>query len=174
MTPCCSAAASPPPETPGYLRSLLAETWEAIRSGGAPAVSFHHDTDAQGHWRGKELSVCPKPGNPYAIITKAKFPDGSLVERPMPQFTRADSWGAFRKFMDAHEGKTPKIEKALANESTASAEGLMRWAGTWKEGTSYSTGQTVNHASSLWVCLKDTVDKPGTSSSWQLMVKSPR
>jgi hypothetical protein len=48
----------------------------------------------------------------------------------------------------------------------------MEYKGVWKESHGeYAKGHTVTQNGSLWVCLKATTDKPGSSDSWQLAVK---
>jgi len=48
----------------------------------------------------------------------------------------------------------------------------MEYKGVWKESHGeYAKGHTVTQNGSLWVCLKATSDKPGSSDNWQLAVK---
>jgi hypothetical protein len=48
----------------------------------------------------------------------------------------------------------------------------MIYKGVWKESHGmYNKGHTVTQSGSLWVCLKATDTKPGTSDDWQLAAK---
>lgn len=47
----------------------------------------------------------------------------------------------------------------------------MHYAGIWEAGE-YQPGDVATHGGVLWFAWKATSDKPGTSSDWQLMVKS--
>jgi hypothetical protein len=48
----------------------------------------------------------------------------------------------------------------------------MIYKGVWKESHGmYNKGHTVTQSGSLWVCLKATDTKPGSSDDWQLAVK---
>jgi hypothetical protein len=45
------------------------------------------------------------------------------------------------------------------------------WVGTHKDGNSYKRGQLVTHSGGLWLALRDTSDRPGTSDALKLIVK---
>jgi hypothetical protein len=48
----------------------------------------------------------------------------------------------------------------------------MVYKGVWKESNgAYKKGHTVTQSGSLWVCLKETETKPGSSDDWQLAAK---
>jgi hypothetical protein len=48
----------------------------------------------------------------------------------------------------------------------------MVYKGVWKESNgAYKKGHTVTQSGSLWVCLKATETKPGSSDDWQLAAK---
>ena len=48
----------------------------------------------------------------------------------------------------------------------------MVYKGVWKESNgAYKKGHTVTQSGSLWVCLKATDTKPGSSDDWQLAAK---
>jgi len=59
-----------------------------------------------------------------------------------------------------------------ADHITKMAVPAMIYKGVWKESNGeYKKGHTVTQSGSLWVCLADTADKPGSSDSWQLAAK---
>ena len=48
----------------------------------------------------------------------------------------------------------------------------LTYRGVFKEGDSYTTGDTATWGGSLWVCRHDTDTKPGTGTDWQLCCKA--
>lgn len=48
---------------------------------------------------------------------------------------------------------------------------VPQYRGIYDHGALYHEGDIATHGGTLWFCLKETHDRPGTSS-WQLMVKT--
>jgi len=44
----------------------------------------------------------------------------------------------------------------------------------WQPSEQYWKNNFITHDGSVWVCLRDTEGKPGTSLDWQLAVKKGR
>jgi hypothetical protein len=52
---------------------------------------------------------------------------------------------------------------------------VMKHIGFWREGMSAKSGNTVTEDGSLWLCLKDTSERPGYSSdAWTLAARKGR
>jgi hypothetical protein len=54
-----------------------------------------------------------------------------------------------------------------------SAQGEMRYVGTWAEGKTYSPGSFATHSGALWHCNRKTMEKPGNGNAdWTMAAKS--
>lgn len=74
--------------------------------------------------------------------------------------------------LDAGEFAIKSVLTGGASHITKAHFPTMEYKGVWKESNGqYKKGHTVTQSGSLWVCLADTADKPGTSDSWQLAAK---
>jgi hypothetical protein len=65
------------------------------------------------------------------------------------------------------------LEARVAELERLTAKSNMRYRGVWCEAP-HLPGDTVTHKGTLWHCTEATSDRPGTSGSWQLMVKHER
>ncbi|MEP7308209.1 MAG: hypothetical protein ABJA98_22115 [Acidobacteriota bacterium] len=66
--------------------------------------------------------------------------------------------------------KIAALETKVAELETRTA---VDYVGIWLEKYSYRKGQIVTHKGTIWFCRVDyTMEKPGTSTDWQLMVKN--
>ena len=45
------------------------------------------------------------------------------------------------------------------------------YQGVWREGSEYQRGQLLTHGGGLWLVMRDTSDRPGTSDALRLIVK---
>ena len=45
------------------------------------------------------------------------------------------------------------------------------YRGTHKDGEIYRRGELLTHSGGLWLAMKDTAEKPGSTSDWRLIVK---
>jgi hypothetical protein len=45
------------------------------------------------------------------------------------------------------------------------------YQGVWREGSEYQRGQLLTHGGGLWLVMRDTSDRPGTSDAIRLIVK---
>lgn len=46
------------------------------------------------------------------------------------------------------------------------------YAGVYRDGNEYQRGQLVTHGGGLWLVMRDTDNRPGTSDAMRLIVKS--
>jgi hypothetical protein len=75
--------------------------------------------------------------------------------------------------------KIHELEKSLA-EATRKVEALERaeektladaFRGGWQPGTFYTRGGLTVWDGSLWLCMADSGEKPGSSESWRMITK---
>lgn len=186
-----------PPGTPDYDSALLERVWDGIQSRVFCGVSFATRVERRGKgaWRGVELSMCPVGGNPYAIITRAIFPNGELIERSTPSFTREDAQRAFVDFETRSIASREKDDAAVATIQQRAAalqaggidiramikEEVAAWCkdmhrGVWREDVrDYQRGQMATRSGSTWSCQRDeATGRPGDSGDWLLVVKAGR
>ncbi|MGI9043506.1 MAG: hypothetical protein ACR2GK_05210 [Gemmatimonadaceae bacterium] len=165
-----------PPGTPGYDGDLLFRVWDDVRSGAAPAVSFaSHAPARDGAWRGSELSVTPAGGNPFAIITRATFPDGHTITREAPAFTREAAQLAWLKFNEGHkQARAAALQTRNANTQPGDDAPVPAvYLGTWKSDSTYQRGHMVTDKGVLWHCESNNVSgRPRDTPGWKLMHKS--
>lgn len=65
------------------------------------------------------------------------------------------------------------LERQLAAQSGAKAGPFgVRWAGVYRDLTSFAEGELVTHKGGLWLATADTSERPGASPDWRLIVKS--
>jgi hypothetical protein len=153
-----------PPGTAGYVDVAVKQAWDAVRSGEVGAVSLTASVAADGSWRPVELSLCAQGANPVAIITRATFPDGHVVERPELKFSE-------RIVREANAAHREAWRRKRAG-SKAGASPPLSYRGVWRAGMACEPGFAVTDKGALWFCWTATKDRPGTGDSWQLMHKS--
>jgi hypothetical protein len=74
--------------------------------------------------------------------------------------------------LDDNEFAIKSVLTGGQDHITKMAIPAMVYKGVWKESNgAYKKGHTVTQSGSLWVCLKATDTKPGSSDDWQLAAK---
>jgi hypothetical protein len=74
--------------------------------------------------------------------------------------------------LDDNEFAIKSVLTGGQDHITKMAIPAMVYKGVWKESNgAYKKGHTVTQSGSLWVCLKATETKPGSSDDWQLAAK---
>jgi hypothetical protein len=69
----------------------------------------------------------------------------------------------------------PQGEKGLDGKDGIIATKVAAHRGVWKEGETYTLGDSATSAGSTWHCnVETTTQKPGTSEDWTLSVKRGR
>lgn len=179
-----------PPGTPNYDSALLERVWKDIQSRDVQGVSFSTRLlDEDGAWRGIELSVCPTGGNPYAVITRATFPNGEIIERCAPSFDVVSAQRAWLSFEDSYKRNAAvsatSVETRTAVTNREDLRELVKrevaefhktmHRGVWREGEIYERGQMATFNGGTWSCQRDgATGKPGESADWLLIVKAGR
>jgi hypothetical protein len=155
-----------PPGTPGYDPDLLRRVWGEVRDGEAAGVSFAAaKVRRDGSWEPSELSVCPQGANPFAIITRATFPDGHMVQRAEPAIDLETTKAATIR----HRTYWQRRQKAEAHHDDE-----LPYAGVWADGKHYRRGQFCTFKGTLWHCDGDAEpgERPGKGPPWRLMLKT--
>ncbi|MGI8783380.1 MAG: hypothetical protein ACR2L2_07000 [Acidobacteriota bacterium] len=161
-----------PPGTAGYNGDLLFKVWDDVRSGAAPAVSIAAPKRLRKDegWTITELSVCREGRNPYAVITKATFPDGHVVTRPVPA---EDEPINSKNDVDMPAKRAAATLHPTAIETRTSAPVPAVYMGTWKADATYQRGHMVTDKGVLWHCESDNLTgRPRDTRGWKLMHKS--
>ena len=60
-----------------------------------------------------------------------------------------------------------------SNALEAEVQKCMRWQGPHVEGEHYHRGDLVQRSGTVWVAERQTIDRPGESRSWRMLVKTP-
>jgi hypothetical protein len=100
----------------------------------------------------------------------AAWHKGSLVQvlrkHSEPQF------GALIEIIDALISRVKGLEKKLG--ITQKELAATEHKGVWEGKREYQKNNFVTHKGSMWVAKKDTLDEPGTSFEWQMVVRRGR
>lgn len=77
-----------------------------------------------------------------------------------------------REFVDKMVGEA--VAPLKQRVADLEARPVVKYLGTWAEGTEYREGSMVTHDGSTWHCSGATRDRPGASPFWTLAVKRGR
>jgi HK97 family phage prohead protease len=185
-------------DEPGDLKNRLDTAWGEIKSGlvrglsiGFAPVEYSYLEDTGGirfsKWSWLELSAVTIPANTDASIATIKRYDESRQQGqtkspwPFKTITWAKTTPAqFAATLSNHilesVGDVVVAGFAVRDAKIKSLQEALQekmYHGIWGEGP-YRKHNMVSHQGSLWVALKDTADKPGTTEVWQLCVKRGR
>jgi hypothetical protein len=74
------------------------------------------------------------------------------------------------------DARAPSFERVARLEARVAELEQQKTAyrGVWNDGDTYSRGDITTDRGTIWFCHEATSDRPGQSSSWQLMVKNVR
>jgi hypothetical protein len=71
------------------------------------------------------------------------------------------------------QGLAATIAAIVAKGVRIALGGSLKYCGIWDETTDYSRNSIITHNGSAWIALRDSKgDRPGSTGSWRLMVKS--
>lgn len=113
---------------------------------------------------GRAKPETPKP------VRRAKWTDAALsnkFEQVVETFT------AVKNYVDGLQDEVEAVVKEIGKRLKAlEARPDLKYCGTWDGASQFNEGNFVTHRGSLWACKAETRTEPGTSSDWQLAVKS--
>jgi hypothetical protein len=152
-------AAVAPPGTPGYDEALLHQVWSDVRSGAVTAVSFTARAVRDGVWTPVELSLVHAGANPCAVITRAAFPDGHVVQRPEILFSAEMVREATRKHQEYH----------AARRKTESPRQQAIEAPPWNATQVYRMNAKVRYKDRTFCAMRDNcAQRPdGSGTVWR-------
>lgn len=108
------------------------------------------------------------------IATRALEEVRDMQQRPGPR--GADGFG-FKDMDVQFDGErtiTLKFERDDEVKEFTFKMPCMIYRGVYTQSQKYEVGDSVTFGGSLWVCKRDTTDKPNEGNAWQLAAKKGR
>ena len=142
-------------------QEIFVRDWD--RHNEATIAEFHREngTSAGGH--GEEIF-----SSVVGYIGECLAPIVIRERRTTRRIVAVEKGGALAEQVKALEARVAAVEKSGASG--------FRYRQIWSEDQSYVPGDFVTFSGSMWACIRETQDRPGSSADcgWKLCVKSVR